>query len=1052
MADTNSSNTEGDQVASKPSGGFSLSSFIQERGAFSRYIEIPRDRSPWFFTLVLILAAYLLSFWVRLEWIDFAQANFVNEQGEVVFAHPEMVKDGVALPNTHDSFYFGSIVQKASFGKHQDNHLIPDVYLNGMITALPYWILQVFPSLTIEELLLWLPVYIAGLVCIPIVLIGRLYGSSVWGFFAACLAGITHSYYNRTLAGYYDTDMFSITSPAFSLFFLLAASRKESIGYLCAATVSLLVGCFFYGSVQAITCSLAIVFIAYRVALLGLDFWNQKKLSNFWELKSLPFTIASVLCMSWVLYADSWFAGRVVGENFGKSLAALLLPIVIFFTFTIYRQKLFPADNVGKLRLKMAGYTSGVLLILVAIGTAPFLGIGPYSGTWYKLTGKLKGYSVISQSNAVTSGSQRYSLSFLDVRTTIREASEVPKEVVRNRILSDIPSCSCPRCLSAKDRESTTLISASILGFIGLFFLVIRYWEFCLIFPFIAIAYYCFQGSVGLRFTVHVGNVASIGVTFLLLFVLWSIIRKIFLGRGFTEKKQILASWLTVGGALPCVVFLAIPNVKHAQNYHSHVVYPTETIEVLEALDKASNPEDFVVTWWDYGSGCWYYGDLRSFTSPAHQTYDNYLTSKILRSNSPLRASRLARLKTEAFVKMQENKENGESDYNTAVQAIFKDGQSDSVFYQGLLNDLGNPNVELPKKTREMFLFLPYEILRIFPTILSFSSRNLYFSKDLSNEKVKSPPITILRNGRREGSSIAFDGGFRLDRRGQLRIDQPQSGMIPYNLFLGSNGDGNPPKPIKTLEFDGLSIPLITSPSSSYQLLYVKETGEIVILSAAASRSTFARRFLLDRFDLEVFKHPLFEKGANPVRQPFMVQADWVSGNPGKLNLHMRGNYKIEVDLKQNLAKIPGSSNQIPFSFHRRLHDTKTGKMIKMPSKVAENAGYHLIQSNIPVFVGGSSYEVPDTGKTISQIATLFGIDPKLLSSVYQKDEDYFYYAGERLEIPAKGYEMRQAWFFMDNEAFQSILVQGFLMEELPNNLFEKVYSTAWGKVYKIKQ
>jgi len=1052
VPETNSSNTVGDQQAPKPSGGFSFSSFIHERGAFSRLIEIPRDRSPWFFTLILILAAYLLSFWVRLEWIDFAQANFVNEQGELVFAHPEMVKDGVALPNTHDSFYFGSIVQKASFGRHQDNHLIPDVYLNGIITALPYWILKVFPSLTIEELLLWLPVYIAGLVCIPIVLIGRLYGASVWGFFAACLAGITHSYYNRTLAGYYDTDMFSITSPAFSLFFLLAASRKESIGYLCVATVSLLVGCFFYGSVQAITCSLAIVFIAYRLLLLILDFWNRKKTSSFWEIKSLPFTLASVACMSWVLYADSWFAGRVVGENFGKSLAALVPPIITFLAFSVFSQKFFPNNNAGTFRLKVAGYSSGILLILVAIGTAPFLGIGPYSGTWYKLTGKLKGYSVITQSNAVTSGSQRYSLSFLDVRTTIREASEVPKEVVRNRILSDIPSCSCPRCLSAKDRESTTLISASILGFIGLFFLIIRYWEFCLVFPFVAIAYYCFQGSVGLRFTVHVGNVASIGVTFLLLFVLWSIVRKILSGKDYSAKTRTLASWLTLSGALPFVVFLALPNIKHAQNYHSHVVYPTETIEVLEALNKASSPEDFVVTWWDYGSGCWYYGDLRSFTSPAHQTYDNYLTSKILRSDSPLQAARLARLKTEAFVKMQKNIEKGESEYNTAVQAIFKDGQSDSVFYQGLLNDLGNSNVELPQKTREMFLFLPYEILRIFPTILSFSSRNLYFSKDLSNDKLKSPPITILRNGRREGSSIAFDGGFRLDRRGQLRVDQPKSGIIPYNLFLATNGDGRTPQSIQSLEFDGLSIPLTSNPSSSYQLLYVSETREIVILSSAASRSTFARRFLLDRFDLETFKHPLFEEGANPVRQPFMVQADWVSGNPGKLNLHMRGNYKIEVDLKQNLAKIPGSADKIPFSFHRRLHDAKTGKMIKMPSSDAPNARYHLIQSNIPVFVGGSSYEVTDADKTVSQIAKLFGMDPKLLSSIYEKEENYVFDVGERLEVPAKGYEMRQAWFFMDNEAFQSILVQGFLMEELPNNLFEKVYSTAWGKVYKINQ
>ena len=140
-----------------------------------------------------------------------AQQQCLDSDGNLVSVHPDMLQNGVALPNTHDSFYFGSILQKGHLGMHQENNLIPSVLQNGMITVLPYLILQVAPSLNIETLLLWLPVYVAGIVCIPIVLIGRLYGSSIWGFMAACLAGITHSYYNRTLAGYYDTDMFSIT-------------------------------------------------------------------------------------------------------------------------------------------------------------------------------------------------------------------------------------------------------------------------------------------------------------------------------------------------------------------------------------------------------------------------------------------------------------------------------------------------------------------------------------------------------------------------------------------------------------------------------------------------------------------------------------------------------------------------------------------------------------------------------------------------------------------------------------------------------------------------
>ena len=171
-----------------------IESAIKNRGFGKELIHLPKDHIRLPFTLGFILFAYLLSFWVRLEWIDYAQANYSNQKGETIFLRPNMVKEGVALPNTHDSFYFGSVVQKAALGMHQNNNLLPGVYQNGMITALPYWLIKVFPDLSIEHLLLWLPVYVAGLVCIPIVFIVRLYGCTLWGFGAACIAGITHSY------------------------------------------------------------------------------------------------------------------------------------------------------------------------------------------------------------------------------------------------------------------------------------------------------------------------------------------------------------------------------------------------------------------------------------------------------------------------------------------------------------------------------------------------------------------------------------------------------------------------------------------------------------------------------------------------------------------------------------------------------------------------------------------------------------------------------------------------------------------------------------------
>ena len=89
-----------------------IDSAISNRGFGKDFIKLPKDNLPISITVGLILINLFAKFWVRLEWIDYAQANYVDENGETVYLRPNMVKDGVALPNTHDSFYFGSIVQK----------------------------------------------------------------------------------------------------------------------------------------------------------------------------------------------------------------------------------------------------------------------------------------------------------------------------------------------------------------------------------------------------------------------------------------------------------------------------------------------------------------------------------------------------------------------------------------------------------------------------------------------------------------------------------------------------------------------------------------------------------------------------------------------------------------------------------------------------------------------------------------------------------------------------------------------------------------------------
>ena len=1033
---------------------FNFSKPLSERGFFHSLIELPKDRAHWSITLLFVFLAYLLSFWVRLEWIEFAQASYVDESGEVQYLRSDMLRNGVALPNTHDSFYFGSILQKGHLGMHEDNHLIPSVFTNGMITYLPYLLLKFFPSLGIEFLLLWLPVYVAGIVCIPIVLIGRLYGSSLWGLFAACLAGITHSYYNRTLAGYYDTDMFSITIPAFALYFLVSASRKNSIHFAFLAALSLYLYNFFYSSSQAVTASLAVTFIFYRILLLLLDAFlgeNEKKFDAF-SSKSSIFSYKSIVLVAFATYAESWSNGAVIEAADGRFLLGLVSLTSLWIVF----QGLNVSKGCNKLHLTLFKKKLPVSFPVISLPIFPLaiiLFVGFFGGIQEKMFSKLQIYVSAGEgkSSNASSSIKGYGLHYLDVFSTVREASGIPPDVVRNRILADAPSCSCPRCLPQNEKEDAWVIPTAIIGFLGLLLLISRYWELCLTLPFLAIAYYRFKGAVGLRFTVHVGNVASIGLVFLILVTTWAVFRLIFLKSNLISSNlSYIVKWATWGFSALVVYFFALPNIQHAKNYNSHVVYPIKTIEVLEKLNEASDPDDFVVTWWDYGSGCWFYGNIRTFTSPAHQTYDNFLTSEILRSSSPTRAVNLARLKAQTFVDLQRKREKGESVSGTAVQAIFKDGTPDLEFYQGLMSDLDDNNSVLPHKTRDIFLFLPYEILRIFPTILSFSSRNLYFPQKYgaNNQAAKDPPMMILRNGRREGNSFVFDGGYRLDRRGYLRIDGEKGGVIPYGQMLSVRDDGKPANQVNFIEFNGLKIPSNINSSAARRLLFVEDKNELVILSPETFRSTFAQRFLLDRLDLIAYNHPLFEKGPFPRNQPYMAQADWVTQAGQTLSLNMRGGYRIDADLSNNLARIPGMKEPVPFSFHRSIHQAD-GKMVKLPSKSLPQARFHLVQTNLPVFRGGKTYQIPLGGKLLNEVAQLHGINPESLIASTGKELTHKFEEFEKIEIPAKGYELRPASFFMDDEVFNSILVQGFLMENLDSNYFEMIFASSWGKVYK---
>ena len=167
-----------------------------------------------------------------------------------------------------------------------------------------------------------------------------------------------------------------------------------------------------------------------------LDSWANRQngsfLNNLSRGLTSPFTFSSILILCWVYFVESWSSGRVVErspEMFFLGLLPLVFLLVTLFLLVVQKLPKFWES----VQTKALPVVSIILLGLLVLGVLPFSNIGPFSGTWFKITGKLQSYSVVGKTGA-TMAAEAEALKFLDVKTTIREASQIPQEVVRNRI------------------------------------------------------------------------------------------------------------------------------------------------------------------------------------------------------------------------------------------------------------------------------------------------------------------------------------------------------------------------------------------------------------------------------------------------------------------------------------------------------------------------------------------------------------------------------------------------------------------------------------------
>ena len=673
----------------------------------------------------LMLLAYVFSFAIRLIWVYQFQDN------------PNFLWNGELMINTNDGYFFASGAQQELFGLHQENPRVFGMWDYGVI-----FFTTLFTKITpfsLETVTLYMPAVISSLVVIPIILISRLYNQTLWGFLAALLGSIAWSYYNRTMIGYYDTDMFSAMAPMFILFFLMKSTIDFNLKSALYAAISIAIYPFLYDAGLSIVYAMGIMYALYMV------FYHRNEKITYLSLilvfiSLLPFPFPSPF----------------------EYIVKIIVLLGVYFSL----------KNTSLEQSKLM-FITGILLLL-------FL----YFGNVFSLIfAKIAGYTA--------TGTKTEGLHFYGVAQTVREAGQIPFSMFANRISG-----------------STVGVLIALLGYL---ILVIRHRAFILALPLIGIGVFALFG--GLRFTVYAVPVAAMSAVFLF-----------FVVGEYLNNKRLKYMFIIFATAA-----MLYPNITHIIEYKVPTVLNKVEVEDLTKLNEIADTKDYTLAWWDYGYPIWYYSDTNTLIDGGKHNNDNFIISKIMQTTSSEFAANLSRLAVETYI---------DSNYSVAINTLFKNGKEDQKDPNILLAQLEDSEFKLPVKTRDIYLYLPYRMMRIFPTVAIFG--NLDLSTGKAERKISFFPTNAV--GNKEGM-ISLANGIVFDaKNGVINLGQEQKKVKNF-LVTESTREGKLNIQSQMYHIDG-----------EYVVVFMKSYGQFLVMDEETFNSMYIQMFVLEKYDKDLFE------------------------------------------------------------------------------------------------------------------------------------------------------------------------------------------------------
>ena len=680
---------------------------------------------------LFIIAAFIFSVSIRLIWVyqfSGTDAFMWNTQFMI---------------NTNDGYYWAEGARDILAGSHQPNDLSPVDMAPSIVTAT---LANILPF-SFETILFYMPALLGSLIVVPMILIGRLLGQTTAGFIAALLGSITYSYYNRTMVGYYDTDMLNIVLPLFIVWGILFALIAQRNRYLLIPTLGVIAYGWWYNSSYTLSATLGIGLLVYTLIFERTNKFNYKLIAFY-----------------------------LIGISQIAIFIKVLLSVALFLIF-----------HFEKGRIKYLEY--GILAIALLL----FLTTGGFT----PIINLFDAYVIRDGSATATQATQ---LHFFNVMETVREAGHIPFETLAERLSGHVISF--------------------FFGLLGYLLLMWRYRLMLLTLPLFGLGMFAIWG--GLRFTVYAVPFFTLGMGYLIVVIT----------QLFSSKVVKILLLIT----LPAL--LSVPNILHILDYKVPTVMQQTEVAQLAKFKEISQRDDYVVTWWDYGYPIRYYADVKTWVDGGKHSGDvNYPASFVLTAQDQLSAAHMMRLFTEYTEKsFTENNKTFSTDFEYMMA---KEGYSDPDEF---LTSIALPEYKLPKKTHNVYLYLPLRMMEIFPTVALFSNLDLK-SPDSHREPFFFASDTIHDNG----ESIDLGQGISIIKaKNSLKLGMQE---VAIKSFYEVGYDQN-----KNLQVNEQLFA-----SEGLNVIYMASYGKFLVVDDYYFRSTYFQMFVFEHYDKNLFEPVLLD-------------------------------------------------------------------------------------------------------------------------------------------------------------------------------------------------